>query len=470
MEISLKSALALRARMDAGELTATDVMAATLARIEAVNGDVNAIVSLCDADGLMSLAEAADAAPSTGWLHGIPMAIKDLANAAGLPTSMGSPLFAGMIARTDDLSIARLRAAGAIFIGKTNVPEFGLGSHSTNPVFGATRNPYDRARTAGGSSGGAGAALAAGMLCVADGSDMMGSLRNPAAWNNVYGMRPTWGLVPSEPQGETFLHQLSTNGPMACTPRDLAALLDTMAGPDPRQPHNLAQAPSLPQIDGGAQGLRIGWLGDWGGAFAMEPGILDLCGTALAQMENLGVTTETPGVPFDRHALWYAWTTLRSWAVAGKLGALYADTTQGALLKKSAVWEIEQGLVLSAMDVQRASEIRSNWFRAALSLFDRFDVLALPSAQVWPFDVDLDWPREIAGQGMDTYHRWMEAVIPASLIGLPAISVPVGFGGAHDLPMGLQLIGPRGSDAKLLRLAQSWHRATDWPAHRPPPL
>ncbi|APX11253.1 amidase [Tateyamaria omphalii] len=463
-----QGALALRARMDAGEMSASDLMAETLTRIDAVNPAVNAIVSLRDPDTLMAEARAADAAPNTGWLHGIPMAIKDLANAAGLPTSMGSPLFAGQVAASDDIMVARLRAAGAIIIGKTNTPEFGLGSHSINPVFGPTRNPYDTSRSAGGSSGGAGVALATSMLSVADGSDMMGSLRNPAGWNNVYGMRPSWGLVPSEPQGDSFLHQLSTNGPMARTPADLAALLDTMAGADPRQPHGVDAPPTLPQISGGADGMRIGWLGDWGGALTMEEGILDLCADALAQMETLGVTTDALNAPFDRDALWHSWITLRSWAVAGGLGVLHADPTKRTHLKDTAIWEVERGLALSAMEVHRASVTRSEWFKTAATLFEQFDVLALPSAQMWPFDVTLDWPRSIAGQAMDTYHRWMEVVIPASLLGLPAICVPAGFGGPHDLPMGLQLIGRRGSDAMLLRLAQTWHDATNWPARRPP--
>ncbi|WP_299282369.1 amidase [uncultured Tateyamaria sp.] len=463
-------ALALRARMDAGEVSAVEVMQATLDRVGEVNASVNAIVSLRDKDALMREAAHADAGPATGWLHGIPIAIKDLANAAGLPTSMGSPLFAGTVAPKDDIMVARLRAAGAIVIGKTNTPEFGLGSHSINPVFGATRNPYDTSRSAGGSSGGAAGALATGMLSIADGSDMMGSLRNPAGWNNVYGMRPTWGLVPSEPVGDTFLHQLATNGPMARCPRDLAALLDTMAGPDPRQPHGLSQPPSLPQIDAGAQGLRIGWLADWDGALAMENGVLGTCEAALAQMGALGVDVDAVAAPFARDALWEAWIILRSWAVAGGLGALYDDLAKRNRLKDTAIWEIERGLALSAMDVHRASVIRSDWFKAAARLFDTYDVLALPSAQMWPFDVTLDWPREIAGQGMDTYHRWMEVVIAASLIGLPVVSVPAGFGGAHDLPMGLQLIGRRGHDAQLLRLAEAWHQATDWPGQRPPDL
>jgi len=464
------SALALSTALAAREVSAVEVMQATLARIAAVNGAVNAIVSLRDADALMAEAAAADGAPRAGWLHGIPMAIKDTNNAAGLPTSSGSPLFAGEVAPADDISVAAFRRAGAIFIGKTNVPEFGLGSHSVNPVFGATRNPYDPTRSAGGSSGGAGVALATRMTCVADGSDTMGSLRNPAGWNNVYGMRPSWGLVPSEPKGDVFLHQIATGGPMARNPRDLAALLDTMAGPDPRQPHGVAQAPSLPQIEGGADGLRIAWLADWGGALAMEPGVLDICAAALGQMGAIGVRVEALSAPFERDALWHSWTTLRSWANAGSLGPLYSDPAQRDHLKDTAIWEVERGLALSAMDVHRASVIRSQWFRVAAALFERFDVLVLPSAQMWPFDVTLDWPREIAGQGMDTYHRWMEVVIAASLIGLPALCVPAGFGGPHDLPMGLQLIGRRGSDAQLLRLAEAWHHATDWPGRRPPNL
>lgn len=299
---------------------------------------------------------------------------------------------------------------------------------------------------------------------------MMGSLRNPAGWNNVYGMRPTWGLVPSEPQGDTFLHQLSTAGPMARNPRDLAALLDTMAGPDPRQPHGHAQDASLPQMTGAARDMRIGWLGDWGGALAMEAGVRDTCEAALGQMGQIGVTVDDLAAPFDRDALWHAWSVLRSWAVAGGLGALYDDPAKRDHLKDSAIWEVERGLALSAMDVHRASVIRSEWFKDAAQLFETYDVLVLPSAQMWPFDVTIDWPREIAGQAMDTYHRWMEVVIPASLIGLPVVNVPAGFGGPHDLPMGLQLIGPRGSDAKLLQLAERWHQLTDWPARRPPQL
>jgi amidase len=459
-------ARAQSAALENGDLSASELMEATLARINDVNPAVNAIVSLRDPGRLMAQARAADNAPRSGWLHGIPMAIKDLANAAGLPTSMGSPLFADQVAEADDIVVARLRAAGAIIIGKTNTPEFGLGSHTFNPVHGATHNPYDLTKTAGGSSGGAAVALACGMLSVADGSDMMGSLRNPAGWNNVYGMRPTWGTVPSEPVGDMFMQQLATSGPMARTPGDLAALLDTMTGADPRLPLSTDGKPTLAGIDTLPNSLRIGWLGDWDGAFPYEDGISDISQKALGQMGDLGHRIETLDAPFDADAIWQSWCDLRSFAVAAGLGALHAQEDKRGYLKPAALWEIERGLTMSAQTVQRASLIRSDWFRRATRLFESMDVLVLPSAQLWPFDIALTYPHEIAGRSMDTYHRWMQVVVPAGLIGLPVVNVPAGFG-ANGLPAGLQLIGARGSDAALLRLAQQWHGATGWPQQRP---
>ena len=452
-----------------GDFSAADLMRATLDRIDVANGAVNAIVSLRDADRLMAEAVKADAAPRSGWLHGMPIAIKDLANAKGLPTSMGSPLFKGQIAPKDDIVVARLKAAGAIVIGKTNTPEFGLGSHTFNPVFGTTNNPYDTSLTCGGSSGGAAVALATRMLAVADGSDMMGSLRNPAAWSNVYGMRPSWGLVPSEPQADSFLQQLATNGPMARSPRDLAALLHTMAGPDPRQPHGTSPQGNLMQIDP-AHGLRIGWLGDWGGAWTYEEGIAEICAAALHQMGEMGHLVGDVAAPFAAPKIWDAWVTLRHWAVSTGLAALYETPSHRERLKQSAQWEVSSGLALSAMDVHRASVTRSHYFTAMAKTFEDWDVLCLPTAQVWPFTLDTEYPTQIGNTEMDTYHRWMEVMVPASLIGLPAISIPVGFGGPNNMPMGMQLIGRRGSDHMLLQLAQHWHEATDWPNARPPSI
>ncbi|MEX3315648.1 amidase [Sulfitobacter sp. PS-8MA] len=469
MEFLEWDAVELSGALAAGRLSAVEVMQATLARIEAVNGAVNAVVSLRDADDLLAEARAADAAPRQGWLHGIPMAIKDLAHAKGLPTSQGSPLFAGRIAQQDDIAVARLRAAGALIIGKTNTPEFGLGSHTFNPVHGATHNPYDLDRSAGGSSGGAAAALAARMLCLADGSDMMGSLRNPAGWNNVYGMRPTWGTVPGDPAGDLFLHQLSTLGPMARSPRDLAALRDVKRGADPRLPLSAEWADCATGLTGDLPKQRIGWLGDWDGAFPCAPGIIELSEAALQQMAELGHAVAPMAPPFDADAMWESWTTLRSFAVAASLGAIYDDPARREHLKPAAQWEVARGQGFSATDIQRASSIRSNWFRAAMQAFETVDVLVLPSAQVWPFDVGAVHPTEINGSAMDSYHRWMQVVVPASLIGLPVVNIPAGFD-ARGLPLGLQLIGKRGSDARLLQLAEDWHRATGLPQAFPPKL
>jgi len=454
------------ARIAAGNLSAEALMAAVLERIEAANGRLNAIVSLRDADTLLVEARAMGVDGPRGPLAGIPVAIKDLADARGLPTSQGSPLFAGQVAERDDPHVARLRAAGAIVIGKTNTPEFGLGSHTYNPVHGVTRNPYAPDRTCGGSSGGAAVALATGMLGIADGSDMMGSLRNPAGWCNVYGMRPTWGRVPGGPDGDLFLHQLSTNGPMARCPADLALMLDVMSGPVPEQPLMHEAAPCGTPTPRAA-GRRIAWLGDWGGAWPCEEGILALCESALGGLEWQGATVEAVAPPFDRDALWHAWTTLRSWAIAAELGPLYEDAAARDRLKPEAVWEIERGRGLSALDVDAASRLRSDWFRRAVALFEAHDAIALPTAQVWPFAADLDWPGQIAGRAMDSYHRWMEVMIPASLIGLPALAMPAGFGAA-GLPMGVQIIGPRGADAMLLEMAEAYHRETRWPQVRPP--
>ncbi|MFN3953106.1 MAG: amidase [Pararhodobacter sp.] len=467
-DILERSALDQAAALESRAISAEELMRATLARIAQENPRVNAVVSLGDGDRLLAEARAADRAPRRGWLHGLPMAIKDLANVAGLPTSMGSPLFAGQLAKADDLMVARLRAAGAIFIGKTNTPEFGLGSHTFDPVHGATGNAYDPARSAGGSSGGAAVALATRMLALADGSDMMGSLRNPAGWNNVYGMRPSWGRVPDEAEGETFLHPLATNGPMARNPRDLAALLEVQAGPQPRRPFTLPREPFLRRIEADVHGRRLGWLADWGGAYAMEPGILPLIEAALRDFAALGVQVELIDAPFDAGRIWQSWLDLRAFANASRLAPLYADPAQRARLKPAAIWEIETGQSLTIDAVQEASLIRSQWYARAAELFETYDALVLPSAQLWPFPVDWVHPAAINGAPLDTYHRWMEVVVPASLLGLPAISVPAGFG-RDGLPMGMQLIGRHGDDLGLLQLAEAWHQATDWPGRRPPP-
>lgn len=463
MDLTRISATDLLKQLANRQVSASDVMQATLDRIAKVNGYVNAIVALRDSDGLMAEAKACDDGPITGPLHGLPIAVKDLVNVAGVVSSQGSPVFQDHVPASDDLIAARMRQAGAILIGKTNTPEFGLGSHTFNPVYGATCNPYDANRTCGGSSGGAAVALATGMVALADGSDMMGSLRNPAAWNNVYGFRPSWGRVPSDPVGDSFLHQLSTLGPMARCPEDLGVLLDVISGPDPRLPLAVESAPVSPVTAAELQGLRIGWLGDWGGAFPTDPGILDICKDAMGVFETRGARVEDIAPPFDAEKLWTSWITLRSFSVAAGLEPL---ASQKEDLKDTAQWELDRGLALSAMEVHHASVIRSEWFRCAAMLFEQFDALVLPSAQIWPFSVDLPYPTEIAGRAMDTYHRWMHVTIPVSLIGLPCLAAPAGFG-TQGLPMGFQLFGPKGSDRKLLSVGAAYHAETNWPNKRP---
>ncbi len=467
MELVDLSASDLSRRIVARQVAPSEVMAAHLAQIAAVNGAVNAVVSLRDPDALMTEARLMDDATPSGWLHGLPLAVKDLCATKGLRTTWGSPLYADFIPQADDLLAARMRAAGAIFIGKTNTPEWGHGSHSFNPVHGVTRNPYDLSRTAGGSSGGAAAGLAARMLPVADGSDMMGSLRNPAAFCNVYGFRPTWGLVPADAEGDTHLATLATEGPMGRTVEDVARLLAVQAGDNPQVPFGRATEDYAARLHGDLRGLRIGWLGDWGGAYPMEPGILDLCEAALHQFTDLSARVEALPPPFPAAKLWRAWTTLRAMLNSNGKRALYDDHTKRAQLKPETVWEIEQGLGLSADSVYEASVIRSRWYAHAARLFDTYDLLVMPTAQVWPFPVDWRWPQMIGTAEMDTYHRWMEVVVPVSLIGLPALSVPIGFG-PQGLPMGMQLIGRVGADARVLAAGQAWHLATDWPGARPP--
>lgn len=468
MDIWQHSASDLSRMIAARQLAPSEVMAAYLARIAAVNPALNALVSLRDPDDLMAEARAADDAPPAGWLHGMPFAVKDLCATKGLRTTWGSPWFRDFVPLADDLLAARIRAAGAIFVAKTNAPEWGHGSHTFNPVFGATRNPYDTNRTPGGSSGGAAAALAARLVPVADGSDMMGSLRNPAAFCNVYGFRPTWGLVPADAKGDTHLTTLSTDGPMGRAIEDLARLLQVQAGPNREVPFDRKAEDYVAALQGASlKGKRIAWAADWGGAYAMEPGILDLCRAALRQMEELGAIVEEIAPPFPAEKLWHAWVTLRAMLNANAFRDRYDDPAKRALIKPETIWEIEQGQTLSAQAVYEASVIRSAYYARMARLFTTYDAVALPTAQVWPFPVEWRWPQNIGARAMDTYHRWMEVVIPVGLIGLPALSVPVGFG-ANGLPMGMQLAGRVGADAAILAMGQAWHEATDWPARRPP--
>ncbi|WP_439853604.1 amidase [Pseudomonas yamanorum] len=473
MSIVELDAIELSRAIHARQVSCHEVMQAYLAQVERFNPAVNALVSLRSDEEVLAEAmqrdRELDQGQSRGWMHGMPQAIKDLAATEGLRTTLGSPLFAEHIPQEDAISVARVRASGAIIIGKTNVPEFGLGSQTYNSVFGTTGNAYDPRLVAGGSSGGAAVALALRMLPVADGSDMMGSLRNPAAFNNVFGLRPSQGRVPHGPAPELFVQQLATEGPMGRSVADVARLLSVQAGYDPRVPLSLKEDPAVlgEPLQRDFKGVRLGWLGDYNGYLPMEDGVMSLCESALKDFAALGCEVEHCQPEFSLERLWQTWLVHRHWLIQGSLGAAYADPQKRALLKPEAQWEVQGGLQLSAAHVYLASVNRSDWYRALGKLFERYDFLLLPTAQVFPFDAQQPWPRLVAGREMDTYHRWMEVVIGPTLAGLPSINVPVGFN-PQGLPMGLQIIGPAQADRAVLQLAYAHEQLTQWVQRRPP--
>jgi amidase len=469
--------------MDAGPLaeaiaarrvSCVEVMGAYLDHIDALNPKVNAVVALQGREGLMAQARERDGQVARGEivgpLHGLPLAVKDLQAVKGIRSTWGSPLLADFVPTEDALPVERLRAAGAIFIGKTNTPEFGLGSHTYNPVYGATCNAYDQTRSAGGSSGGAAVALALRMLPIADGSDYGGSLRNPAGWNNVLGFRPGAGVVPTAGE-DVWLPTMGVTGPMARTAGDLARLLAVMAGHDPRAPLSLPGDGRrfLAPLDADLAGRRIGWLGDLGGWAPYEDGVLELCRAALQAFGDLGCRVDEAVPDLPPEPVWQAFMTLRHWQAGAGLAIHYADPARGAQMKPEAVWEVENGLKTTAFEVSAASIVRTAWSNAVGRLFERFDYLIMPTAQVFPFDVHERWPREIAGRPMSTYHEWMKAVCMVSMAGCPSLAVPAGFG-EEGLPMGLQIIAPIGGEMDCLRLARGYEAATGWVAKRPPAL
>jgi amidase len=474
-EICRLPARELAALIRGRALSSREVVSAFLRQIDALNPRFNAIVSMVDRAQVLAQADAADEAVARGdllgALHGLPQAIKDLVPTRGIRCTFGSPLFADHVPTADAIVAERMRAAGAIFIGKTNVPEFGLGSHTYNPVFGATGNAWDPRFSAGGSSGGAAVALALRMLPVADGSDMGGSLRNPAAFNNVLGFRPSQGRVPLWPRTDAFLGQLATEGPMGRSADDLALLLSVQSGYDPRTPLSLDGA--VPdwhdRLERDFAGARIGWLGDLGGHLPVEDGILALCESALARFPAAGVQVDAISPGFDWQRIWRAFTVLRQFGIGGRHGAAYDRPESRALMKPELQWEVEQYRALSVADLQQALADRTAWYDCLLGMFEQHDFLVLPTAQVFPFAIEQHWPREIAGRAMSSYHRWMEVVTPGTLSGCPIASLPVGFG-AQGLPMGMQVIGRPRDDLSVLQLTHLYERLSPWLPMAPPAL
>jgi amidase len=447
-------------------LSAVEVMCAFLAQIGRVNGRVNAIVSLRPAEELLEEAAAADrkleAGQSVGPLHGLPIAIKDLSLTRGLRTTFGSTLYRNFVPTSDDLYVERLRRAGAIIIGKTNTPEFGAGSQTFNALFGATRNPYDLTKTCGGSSGGAAVALACGMLPLADGTDLGGSLRNPASFCNVVGFRPSPGRVPrlNSRRGDT----LGVHGPMARSVDDLALLLSVMAGADARDPLSLPEPGetfrNVRERD--FAGVRIAW-SERLGRYPVDRGVTAVCNAARGVFTTLGCDV-VDGEP-DFTGVDELFQTLRA---EGYAAALRGDLERGrAQLKDTVVWNVERGLKLTPADLERAARAKRELDARIDAFFAAREFLVLPTVQVLPFDVEVDWPREIAGVPMRTYIDWMASCYAISATGLPAISVPCGFS-ADGLPVGLQIVGPRGQDRAVLELARGFEQATEVARRRPP--
>ena len=439
-------------------ISARELLDLHLARIEERNGEINALVSL-DAERARAAADAADewlaAGDPVGPLHGLPFAVKDTHLLAGWRTTFGSPLHADFVPDKDTLAVERIRGAGVVLMGRTNVPEFAAGSHTFNPIFGTTRNPADPNRSAGGSSGGAAAALAAGMVPLADGSDFGGSLRNPASFCGVVGLRPSLGRVPDWPalnQWET----IGVTGPMARTVDDAALLLSVMAGPDPRVPQALGDPGATFASPGVAelQGLRVAWSVDLGGAFEVDHEV-----AALHEIAGLVFTSHGALLSSAYPDLAEAEDTFRTlrawhfWAVHGP-----TLTANPHAFKQSLADNIRAGESLTGADVARAYAQRTGLSERMREFFQSYDVLVLSVSQVPPFPADQEYPTEINGVPMSSYLDWMRSAYFISATGCPAISVPAGRtkGG---LPVGVQIVGPHGSDLRLLEIAAGFEAA-----------
>ncbi|MFF4987132.1 amidase [Streptosporangium saharense] len=444
------------------QVGAVELLRAHLRRIEEVNPRVNAIVTLT-AERALAEAEQADRDLARGeWrgpLHGLPVAHKDLTETAGIRTTYGSPLFADHVPPRDSLLVRRMREAGAITVGKTNTPEFGTGSHTVNELFGVTRNPYDLSRSAGGSSGGAAAALAAGMVPLADGSDMGGSLRNPASFCNVVGLRPTPGRVPA-PSPTAAWFTLGVPGPMARTVTDLALLMSVISGFDASSPLSVTEsgAAFAGSLETDPARLRIAWSPDLGG-LPVDPETARVTALAPRVLEGLGARVEQ--VRLDLSDAEEAFRVYRAWYYALSYGGMPAERL-GANVR----WNVEQGLKVTGADLARAERLRSGLYRRMSRFFGDHDFLVAPVSQVPPFPVGEPYVSEIAGEPMPDYLAWMRSAYWVSVLHAPAISVPCGFT-EDGLPVGVQIVGRPFDDLGVLRLAHVFERATGHGARRP---
>jgi amidase len=450
-DIGFASGRELASLIRSRKVSAREVMVAHLDRIKRLNPTLNAIVAKLDDDQCLSRADDADRqlarGDAVGPLHGLPWAFKDLEDAVGFPGTVGSPIFKSRMPVQDSPLVARLRSAGVIPIGKTNVPEFGMGSHTYNSVYGTTRNPYDTSKSAGGSSGGAGAALAAGLLPLADGSDLGGSLRNPANFNNIVALRPTSGFAAALTDETSW--GLGVKGPMARSVDDVAFLLGVMAETE------------LPPLGRDMTGMRVAWCPDLGG-LPLEPRVRSLLDDNRRIFENLGCRIEQASL--DLTGADDVFLTLRRRRAFVNLGSLLP--AHRGRMKPEAVEEIERGRAVTDADMARARRQHDTLLARVHAFFDTHEFFVCAVNQVAPFDATLDWPHEIDGVKMEHYAAWMKSAYWISTTLCPAVSVPAGFT-AEGLPVGVQIVGRPGNDAGVLQMAYAFEQTTGFSRRRP---
>lgn len=464
-ELCFKSASELVELVRQREVSVREVVTAHLEQIERVNPQVNAICTLVPEMALQQAGRADEAmarGARPGPLFGLPIAIKDLVSTKGIRTTLGSPIYQDFVPDDDELFVQRLKAAGAIVVGKTNVPEFGAGSQTFNPIFGATRNPYDLTRTCGGSSGGGAVALACGMIPIADGSDVGGSVRNPPSFNNVVGLRPSPGRIPRYPHDQPW-STLGVFGPMARTVGDAALLLSVMAGPDPRDPISISEDPDLfrEPLKRDFRGCRIAWSRDLG-QFPVQKAVVETIEKALPVFGNLGCEVDEAHPDFTGAAGIFEVLRAQSFA----FGRSKDFEIRRHLLKDTVVWNIEQGMKLSGLEVSRAQAQRAALFQRVREFFEHYDFLLLPVSQVVPFPIEVEWVREIDGIEMETYIDWMKSCSLITLTEHPAMSVPCGFT-RDGLPVGMQIVGRFRREIEVLQLGYAFEQATRWGERRP---
>jgi amidase len=459
------SAVEMARMIRSGKLSAREALAEHLKQIERVNPKVNAIVTLVPEMARAAAAKADERQArkeELGPLHGLPVAHKDLMNTRGIRTTFGSPLFKDNVPSEDDLVVERMRRAGAITIGKTNTPEFGAGSQTFNTVFGPTRNPYDFSKTCGGSSGGAAVALACGLVPVASGSDAGGSLRNPAAFCNVAGFRPSVGRVPN-PAAAFGWSTLSTSGCLGRTIADLAFAFSTIAGPDPLAPLSIDEPGTVfaRPLDRSFKGVRVAWFKDLGGV-PFDARVRAVIDRHRATFEALGCIVEQAEPNFADAEI--AFPIVRAWNSAHMYGAQLRQ--HPAAFKDTLRREIEEGLRLTGADLARGEAAHTRMWREFQRFMERYEYFVLPTTQLPPFDLSMEYPAEIGGVRFGSYIDWMKSCWYISATGNPAASVPAGFT-AEGLPVGLQIVGRHKADFAVLQMGHGFEQATGFASRHP---